>query len=104
MPSQSTPTLSIDPKSDDLRPVAELVKQLTGRRPSPASVWRWTQKGTRRAGKLPAIRVFGQQHTTREALLQWLQTDNVQSASTADDCSSERSPETESRLKDAGLL
>lgn len=69
MPTLETP-LSLE--SDDLRPVAQLMHDLTGRRPSTATVWRWCSRGTSRAGVLPSVTVFGIRHTTREALVAWL--------------------------------
>lgn len=57
---------TIDPLSEDLEQVRELVKELPkGARPSPATVWRWTRKGAR-GTKLHTIKVCGKLLTTRE--------------------------------------
>lgn len=94
----------INSNSDGLRPVVSLVEELTGRRPSPSSVWRWCAKGTKRAGKLPALRVLNTWHTTSEALLGWLATESTAPGQTDGHQSSSRSVETEERLRTAGLL
>lgn len=98
--------LTLDPETDDLRPVAVLVADLTGRRPSPPTVWRWCVRGTRRAGKLPALRVFGSWNTTRQALLTWLQAESSRKSeeSLGDREEGERTGETRQRLQEAGLL
>lgn len=54
-----------------LRPVSEIAMQATGRRPAPATTWRWCKLGTRR-GVLPAVRVYGSWHTTAAAFRAWL--------------------------------
>lgn len=102
MPTTTTP-LTIDPETDDLRPVASLAESLTGRKPAPATVWRWCQKGKRHSGKLPALRVFGTWHTTRAALLTWLCADSTQVDETPTE-SSDRSESTSRRLAEAGLI
>lgn len=93
--------LQLDPQTDDLRSVAALMADLTGRRPSPPTVWRWCVRGTRRAGKLPALRVYGSWSTTRKALVEWLQRESERPAA---DAAAKRDPATERRLRAAGLL
>jgi len=88
---------------DDLRPVSLLARELTGRRPSPATIWRWCVKGTARAGRLPALTVFGSWHSTREALVEWLRRGSERSA-VPNDPPADRPASTERRLKEAGLL
>ena len=103
MPNLNPAPLALDPSADDLRPVAVLCQRLTGRRPSPATIWRWCSRGTRRAGRLPAVRVFGTWHSTSEALMAWLQNDSQQPSPAADD-PAERSEATTRRLRAAGLI
>ena len=94
--------LSLDPDTDDLRPVAQLMADLTGRRPSPATVWRWCSRGTGRAGVLPSLVIYGTRHTTREALLEWLRRESA--PADADDSTAERDASVDRKLRAAGLL
>ena len=94
--------LEIDIETDDVRPVAELMKQLTGRRPSPPTVWRWCERGTKRQGVLPSVSIFGSRHTTREALQEWLSRGSGPTPPSPEPA--ERSEATSRRLKAAGLL
>jgi len=96
--------LTLDPDAGDLRPVAELLTSLTGRRPSPPTVWRWCVKGTRRAGKLPAVKLFNQWHSNRKALLQWLAADSERPDVPTDDEPGPRDTELEKQLQTAGLI
>ena len=104
MPSIKFSPLTVDPKTDDLKPVVELLKDLTGRRPSPATIWRWCSKGTKRGGRLPAFKVLGTWHSTRAALLQWLAAESDRTDSHAVDRPSGRDPSTKKRLTKAGLI
>lgn len=54
-----------------LEPVSLLARRLSGRRPSPATVWRWVTRGTA-AGVLPTVRMYGAPHTTEAAMRAWL--------------------------------
>lgn len=74
------------------------------RRPSPASIWRWCRRGTSRAGKLPALTIYGQWHSTREALLDWLRRGSERPDPPADDVPAERSEATTRLLMKHGLL
>jgi len=47
----------------DLRPVSLIARNLTGKRPSPSTVWRWVKRGNR-GGKLDAVMIGGSWHTT----------------------------------------
>jgi hypothetical protein len=67
MPNSDCPLL----ESGQLQPVRSLALRLSGRRPSPATVWRWTTKGTRN-GILPTVRLYGAPHTTETAFRAWL--------------------------------
>lgn len=69
-PYETTRALDLD--GGELRPVSLLARDLTGRRPSSATISRWCGDGTRSRGRLPALHVFGCWHTTREALQAWL--------------------------------
>ncbi|MEX0784683.1 MAG: DUF1580 domain-containing protein [Dehalococcoidia bacterium] len=93
----------IDLDTAEIRPVAQLAADLTGRRPSPATIWRWCRRGTRRAGRLPAVVAFGTWHTTAEAYRAWIQRGS-EPTPPQDDAAAERSPATERRLRKAGLL
>jgi hypothetical protein len=90
---------------DDLRPVAVLAHERTGRRPSPSTIWRWVREGTR-AGQLPAVKVFGTWHTTPEAFADFLRrrTAPIRRSQSA----SEQAPEvvdvTDQQLRAMGLL
>lgn len=95
--------LSLDPDADDLRPVSQLMHDLTGRRPSPATLWRWCSRGTSRAGVLPSLTVFGTRHTTREALVEWLRRGSEVAPVAAPE-SDARDQATDRRLRSAGLL
>jgi hypothetical protein len=88
----------IDLTTDQLRPVAQVAADCTGRRPSPASVWRWTRKGTR-GGRLEAYYVHGVWCTTPEAFADFIrrQTDAALATPAADEPDDEQ-------LRAAGLL
>jgi len=61
----------IDLESDDLRPVWIVARDRTGRRPSPATVWRWVRKGVR-GGRLEAVFLQGVWHTTSAAFADFI--------------------------------
>ena len=61
----------IDLEADDLRPVATVARDRTGKRPSPASIWRWIHKGNR-GGKLEAVFLTGVWHTTAAAFADFI--------------------------------
>lgn len=54
-----------------LEPVSLLARRLSGRRPSPATVWRWVAKGTAQ-GVLPSVKLYGAPHCTEAAFRAWL--------------------------------
>ncbi|MEX1229496.1 MAG: DUF1580 domain-containing protein [Planctomycetaceae bacterium] len=95
----------IDLENDHLRPVAEIAKERTGKRPPPGTVWRWRLKGCHGA-KLEAVLVNGCWCTTKAAFADFIrrQTDAANAACTAEGVSHERDEATERRLKAAGLL
>lgn len=66
-------TTTNDPLSvGTLQPVTKILSDITGRRPSPASVWRWHAKGTARNGKLPTVMLYGAVCSTEAAVRAWL--------------------------------
>ena len=93
---------TIDLETADLVPVVKLVEQRLKRRISPATLWRWRCKGTRGV-KLPMVLVFGQWHSTDEALTEFLRASSEAGMPLAGP-SAERDPATTRRLKKAGLL
>ena len=92
-------TISLD---DELTPVATEAKRRTGKRPSPATVWRWCRRGCRGV-RLEALNVFGQWHTTKEAFAAFIKGQTA-AALESDDSPAERSPATAEALRKAGVL
>lgn len=97
-----SPGLTLDSDTDDLRPVGQLVRELTGRRPAPATVWRWCRRGNRRNGVLPGVVVMGRWHTTREAYLAWIRRGTERPLPAAP--TTERDEATERALRERGLI
>ncbi len=96
----------IDLERDDLRPVAEIAQERTGKRPPPGTVWRWRLRGCHGA-KLEAVFVHGRWCTTAEAFADFIRRQtaaaiNAREASDVD--SGERDEATDRRLKKAGLI
>lgn len=87
-----------------LAPIADEFEALTGKRPSPATIWRITTKGNGRAGVLPSLVVLGQRMTVRQALVDWLQRGSEPAHAADADDSGERDEATDRRLRAAGLL
>ena len=58
-------------ETGQLEPVSLLARRISGRRPSPATVWRWIAKGTAQ-GVLPSVKLYGLPHTTEAAFRAWL--------------------------------
>ena len=104
----TTAILNLD--DGELVPVASLVKSLSGRRPSPPTVWRWCLKGVKSADggrvRLQAVKLFGSWHTTREALSQFLTAQSPAALSCDSDADrpAPRSERTREKLAAAGLL
>lgn len=101
----SAPVVTIDVENDDLIAVTAEAKRRTGKRPSPATVWRWVKKGVRGV-RLEAVQLFGAWHTTRAAFGRFIaaQTAAALPIADSDDAPADRSPETAAKLKAAGLL
>lgn len=99
----------IDPEHDHLIPIVRLVEARLGRRPSPATVWRWRLRGVRAGGvriRLEAVRVAGVWHTTPAAWAAFIaaQTEAAAEPRAIEKDEAGRPPETMRRLQDAGLL
>ena len=95
----------IDPEIDDLRPVNEVIEARLGKRVSPATRWRWINKGVNGA-RLECVRSGGVWCTTAAAFADFLrrQTANCTTSSAEDHSQSERTELTTRQLKAAGLL
>jgi hypothetical protein len=112
--SQSIPatcpatTSVIDPETDDLRPVREIVRARLGKSISPATLWRWIRRGTGGA-RLEVIRIGGRWMSTDKAFAEFLrvQTANaLRDSSSPDPASAEtgRTPQKTRQLQRAGLI
>ncbi len=88
-------------ESDEVRPVAEVCQRLTGKRPSPATIWRWIRRGCR-GQQLDAVQVQGQWQTTTAEFARFVRAKSQPLAPTQKP--SERDAATEKRLNAAGLL
>lgn len=99
--------MMINLKTDELRPLNEVIRARIGKRISPATLWRWRLKGVNGV-RLECVRVGGNWFTTNAAFAEFLaaQTANVLGPELArlDPTPPRRSPETERRLREAGLL
>lgn len=92
--------------ADDLVTVASEAKRRTGKRPSPATVWRWTHKGCRGV-LLKAVHCFGAWHTTREAFSEFIRDQSAAAMAASvfsDDAPAERDEATAKKLRAAGVL
>jgi hypothetical protein len=92
--------------SESLQLLLPLLEKTLGHRPSPATVWRWQTIGVKagdRRVKLDATKVGGRLYASPEAVQQFINAQN-QPAVESDDVDGERSPETERKLQEAGLL
>lgn len=88
-------------ETDEIRPVSEICRRLTGKRPSPATIWRWIRRGCR-GQLLDAIQVQGHWQTTPAEFARFLRAKSA-SPSTIP-ASNGRDAGTEQRLISAGLL
>lgn len=68
--SLDAPSIDLE-NSTDVRPVAHVAEKLSGKRPSPATVWRWVRKGVR-GGKLEAVFLRGVWQTTPAAFADFI--------------------------------
>lgn len=74
----------IDLESDDLRPVWIVARDRTGKRPSPATVWRWVRKGIR-GGRLEAVFLQGVWQTTPAAFADFIRRQTAAALNTPPD-------------------
>ncbi len=96
---------AINIETDALIPLGELAKQRLGKRPSPATLWRWRLRGVNGA-RLAVVKSGGCWMTTAAAFAEFLraQTANCQPAPLDTDVPTERSAATAKKLAAAGLL
>lgn len=80
-------------------PIADACRHLSGKRPAPATVWRWIRRGVR-GERLNALRIRGRWHCTEGQLRDFLErsTKATLSESVPDNSSSDES------LRQNGLL
>lgn len=90
---------TIDLQTADLRPVSLIARDRLGKRPSPATVWRWCKRGVRGGVKLEAVNVSGSWHTTAEAFAEFLRRQTAQALAPR-----ESEGATDEALEAAGLL
>ncbi|MCX7421343.1 MAG: DUF1580 domain-containing protein [Planctomycetia bacterium] len=97
--------MSINIETDELIPLGILATQRLGKRPSPATLWRWRLHGVNGA-RLAVVKSGGCWMTTAAAFAEFLraQTANCSPAPLADDAPAERSAATQKKLAAAGLL
>ena len=95
----------IDFATDNLAPVADVIRERLGRRVGPATLWRWRLRGINGA-KLECVRCGARWMTTPAAFGEFLrlQTANSQPQTLDSDAPTERSAATTKKLRAAGLL
>jgi hypothetical protein len=99
-------SVSLNLETDEIRPVSELCRRLTGRRPAPATVWRWVREG-RHGVRLDAVHIQGHWQTSAAVFADFLRATSAaarREAPPAADAAVERDEATARRLKRAGLL
>lgn len=81
-----------------LEPVATVAKRITGKRPSPATIYRWCRKGLA-GGRIRLKWVFhsGAMHTTEAAFREFIAAQTEHHAADAPHCSDDN-------LRTSGLL
>ena len=106
MASQSE-VQSTDLLDEELVPPADGIKELTGKRPSPSSCWRWISKGLR-GHKLESVKVLGRTYSSLPAIRRWLtkvESSRIEAqAASRSDGTGERSESTQRELEAAGLV
>ena len=105
--SGSLPVLH--PGDGKLTPVSKLFEDAGLRRPHPSSIGRVCTRGNALAGRLPALRVLGAWHSTKEALTAWLECGtaaalNKSAANNASDEELRDANASDDELRDAGFL
>ena len=95
----------INIETDALVPLGELAQQRLGKRPSPATLWRWRLRGVNGA-RLAVVKSGGCWMTTHKAFGDFLQqqTANCQPTPLDSDAPTERSAATTAKLSAAGLI
>lgn len=89
--------------SGTIEAVSVIAKRRTGKRPSPATVWRWCRKGVRNGTvKLQAVFHSGCWQTTEAAFDQFIADQTA--AALEDHVSPENNGDTDAELIAAGLL
>jgi hypothetical protein len=92
------PTSTLSPTGElNLVPISVLAERLIGKRPSPATVWRWMRKGSR-GSRLTATMVMGRWCCTDEQFKQFL------AGTSASQPTAEPVAADDRALKAAGLL
>ena len=88
-----------------LQPLTPLLQRMLGRRQNPTTTWRWISLGVKagdRRVKLRAVKVGGKLYATPDDVQRFIDEQNLPTVD--DDDQPDRSPETERRLTDEGLL
>ena len=101
-------TSVIDPETDDLRPVGEIVQARLGKSISPATLWRWARKGIGGV-RLEVIRMGGRWLTTDKAFAEFLRAQTANALRATSDspgpgAGSGRTPQKTRELKRRGLI
>jgi hypothetical protein len=93
--------------SEQLQLLLPLLEKTLGHRPSPPTIFRWHTVGVKLSDggrvKLDAKKVGGRLYASPQAVERFINAQN-QPAIESNDAANERSPETEARLEEAGLL
>lgn len=106
-------TSSIDLEHDELTPVGTLVEERLGKRPSPATLWRWRLRGVRVRGQtvyLECVRVGGVWCSTPKAFAEFVRAQTEASTAPAagrldrQSTAPTRSEATVRRLETEGLI
>lgn len=87
-----------------LGPVTRIAQHRTGRRPSPATIWRWCRKGLRGGVRLTAVFHSGAWHTTDRAFEQFLLDQTLAQQDRDPTGAADRSAASDDALRAAGLL
>lgn len=93
--------MTIDLEHDDLRPVSEIAKARFGKKPSPATIWRWRLHGCRGV-KLECVLCGGIWCTTAAAFAEFIRA-QTEAASHSAEPAGELPASTKRRLQAAGL-
>jgi len=92
--------------AEQLTPLSQLLTRVLGKRPAPATMWRWLNLGVKvgdQRVKLDAVRIGCKLYSTAEAVADFIAAQNPAPAEDAP-TDGERSAETRDRLQAAGLI